>query len=297
PNPNMVIVDNNDGGPNYLETGVWSTSTLAGFANGHMPYVQGQDPFSFGTNRLVQCVVGAPTATATWIPTIPEAGFYTVYVSHAAFTNRSPQAHYRVTHAGGESDYYIDQRRHRFTWIFIGRYFFEAGRDPNQGKVVLSNSSSSSQHYVSADAVRFGGGRGIISRGTVGVSPYPNHDNEAVYNLQFMGAPTSVYQSTANPPNDESKGWSGRPQFGRWLEGQSIAYGSPYYPAVFLSNHTNATAAGTARGTISYLSTNTSAGSIHDRFRVAVHNKLVSNLENGYGGTYVENSNPLRSGA
>jgi hypothetical protein len=217
PNPNMVIVDNDDGAPDYIESGTWTTSSLAGFENGHIPYVQPENPFSFGSNRLAQCVVGEPTATATWIPTIPEAGFYNVYVSHAAFTNRSPQAHYRVTHAGGESDYYIDQRRHRFTWIFIGRYFFEAGRDPNQGKVVLSNSSSSSQHYVSADAVRFGGGRGIISRGTVGVSPYPNHDNEAVYNLQFMGAPTSVYQSTANPPNDESKGWSGRPQFGRWL--------------------------------------------------------------------------------
>jgi hypothetical protein len=295
PNPNMVIVDNDDGAPNYLETGSWSNSTVAGFANGRIPYVSGQNPFSFGTARLTGCVVGTPTATATWIPTIPAAGYYNVYVSHVAFTNRSPQAHYRITHAGGESDYFIDQRRHRNTWIFIGRYYFEAGRNPEGAKVVLSNSSTSATHFVSADAVRFGGGRGVISRGTVGASPYPNHDNEAVYHLQFSGAPTSVYQSTADPPNDESKGWSGRPQFARWLEGQSTAYGAPSQPAVFLSNHTNA-ASGTARGTISYLYDGLAAGSIHHRYRAAVHNQVVRNLQQGYGGTYVVNSNPLRSG-
>src|SRR5690606_10577850 len=76
PNPNMVIVDNDDGAPDYIESGTWTTSSLAGFENGHIPYVQPENPFSFGSNRLAQCVVGEPTATATWIPTIPEAGFY-----------------------------------------------------------------------------------------------------------------------------------------------------------------------------------------------------------------------------
>src|SRR5690606_14018582 len=156
-----------------------------------------------------------------------EAGYYNVYVSHGAFTNRSPAAHYRVTHAGGDTDYYIDQRRHRFTWIFIGRYYFEAGRDPNQAKVVLTNESTSSGHYISADAVRSGGGRGIAQRPSGTVSPYGNFDNEAIDNLQFMGAPASVFQVTTDPPNAESKGWSGRPLFGRWLEAQSVAYGSP----------------------------------------------------------------------
>lgn len=291
PNPNMVIVDNDDGGPDYLETGAWSTSTITGFADGHIPYIQGQNPFSFGTQRLVQCVVGAPTASATYIPTIPEAGYYNVYVSHAAFTNRSPAAHYRVTHAGGDTDYYIDQRRYRNTWLFLGRYYFEAGRSAAAAKVVLLNDSSSNTHFVSADAVRFGGGRGVISRGTVGPSPYANHDNEAIYNMQFYGAPTSVYQSGGD---DESTGWSGRPEFGEWLEQTSVAYGAPSVPAVFISNHTNA-ASGTARGPIGYLYTGYE-GTIHDTFRTTVWNRVNVNWGQGYGGAYIPNGNPYRSG-
>ncbi len=162
----------------------------------------------------------------------------------------------------------------------------------------MSNSSTSASHYVSADAVRFGGGRGIILRGSVGPSPYPNHDNESIYNIQFMGAPTSAYVPTGDQ-HDESKGWSGRPQLGRWLEARSIEFGSPYYPAVFLTSHTNATSAGTARGMISYLSSsiNNPETTIHHRFRAAVHNRALLNLQQGYGGNYATNSNPFRSGA
>src|SRR4030042_778917 len=98
----MVVVDNNDSSPGYVETGTWSNSSLAGYANGHIPYVTGQDPFSLGTNRLAACVVGNPTATATWIPNIPATGWYNVYVSHGAYSNRSPQANYRLSHSGGQ---------------------------------------------------------------------------------------------------------------------------------------------------------------------------------------------------
>lgn len=291
PNPNMVIVDNDGGSPDYVETGSWSTSSVTGFRNGEFPYVQGENPFSFGTQRIAQCAVGAPTATATYIPTIPAAGFYNVYVSYAAYDNRATAAHYRITHAGGDTDYYINQRRYRNTWIFIGRYFFEAGRDANAAKVVLLNDSSSNAHFIAADAVRFGGGTGIISRGTVGASPYPNRDNEAIYHMQFMGAPTSVYQSSGD---DEATGWSGRPEFGEWLEQTSVAYAAPSIPAVYLSNHTNA-ASGTARGPISILYTGYT-GTEHDRFRNAVHARVHTNWSQGYGGAYVANGNPLRTG-
>ena len=122
-----------------------------------MPYTNAQDPFSYGTNRLNTCVTGSPSASATWIPDIPASGWYNVYVSHAAYSNRSTQAHYRVYHAGGESDYYLDQRMRRMTWIFIGNYYFEGGVNASTGKVVLPNDSSSTSDYISADAVRFGG--------------------------------------------------------------------------------------------------------------------------------------------
>ncbi|MCC5877438.1 MAG: fibronectin type III domain-containing protein [Candidatus Sumerlaeia bacterium] len=299
PNPHMVIVDNDDGAPDYVETGEWQTSSLAGFANGHAPYTrtnttsQAENPFSFGTNRIVRCTVGAPTATATWIPTIPESGFYNVYVSHSAFTNRAPEAHYRIYHAGGYTDYFLDQRRYRFTWVFIGRYYFDEGRNPESGQVVLSNSSTSDDHFVSADAVRFGGGMGLIDRSGIGTSGFRRYDEEAVYHMQFSGAPTTVHQRNAT--NDESAGWSGRPRFADWLRSASTAYGAPAQQHVALANHTNATAAGTARGIISYLYSGYE-GTIHDRYRRAIHDQIVLNLQNGYGGDFVVNSNPLRSG-
>lgn len=300
-NFNMVIVDNDDGGPNYVETGSgWSTSSLAGFANGRAPYIDGQDPFSYGTNRLLQCTVGAPTASASWIPTIPQAGWYHVYVSHAAFTNRSPQAHYRVYHAGGETDFYLDQRMRRFTWIFIGSYYFEAGRNPESGKVMLFNDSSSSTHYLSADAVRFGGGIGLISRGNAGTSGRVRCDEDARYHLQFNGAPTSVYDPSTSTDNqmDERDGWTGRPRFGRWLKEQAQAYGASAQDSVFISSHTNA-GGGTGLGTFIYTG---QAGTWHDDFRNAVHDEVLNDLSRGYSanfrnhgtgkkeGTYGENS-------
>ncbi len=296
PNPNMVIVDNDDGAPDYVETGEWQDSSVSGFANGHMPYGRLENPFSFGTNRIIPCTTDEePTATATWIPTIPESGFYNVYVSHAAWTNRSPQAEYIIRHAGGETKYYIDQRRNRNTWIFIGRYFFEEGRDDVQASVTLTNRSTSSGHWVSADAVRFGGGMGVINAGGEGTSGRLRYDEEAVYHMAFSGAPTSVHRRFASN-NDMQNGWSGRPRFGAWLQDQSTEYGAPPMPATFLSHHTNATATGAARGTISYLHPN-HVNTIHDDFRRAVHPRVVNSLVQGYGAGFNQNSNPYRETA
>jgi N-acetylmuramoyl-L-alanine amidase len=294
-NFNMVIVDNDDGGPNYVETGSgWSTSSLAGFANGHTPYVDGQDPFSYGTNRLLTCTVGTPTASASWIPTIPETGWYNVYVSHAAYTNRSPQAHYRVYHAGGETDYYLDQRMRRFTWIFIGAYYFDEGRNPESGKVVLFNDSTSSTHYVSADAVRFGGGIGLVSRGNAGTSGRVRCDEDARYHLQFNGAPTSVYDPSTSTDNqmDERDGWSGRPRFGRWLKEQAQAYGASAQDSVFISSHTNA-GGGTGLGTFIYTG---ESGTWHDDFRNAVHDEVLNDLARGYRRAFINHGPGKKEG-
>jgi hypothetical protein len=292
-NTNMVVVDNDDGAPGYVESGAgWSNSSLAGYANGHIPYISGQDPFSFGTNRLVQCVVGSPSASATWIPTIPAAGWYNVYVSLAAYTNRSPQAHYRVYHAGGETDYYLDQRMRRFTWIYIGTYYFEAGFNASAGKVVLLNDSSSTAHYVSADAVRFGGGMGLVSRGTSGTSGKPRRDEDNRYHVQFCGAPSSVYDASGD---DESDGWSGRPKFGRWLKQQAEAYGAPAQDSVFLSSHTNA-----FDGAVHGLSTIVYTGyenTWHDRFRNYVHDEVLNDCHNGYSANFVNHGTGESYGA
>lgn len=287
-NTNMVIVDNDDGPPNYVEHGSgWTTSSLAGFANGRIPYVSGQNPFSYGTNRLMQCVVGAPTAWAEYIPTIPEAGWYMVQVSHAAFSNRSPQAHYRIYHAGGQTDYYLDQRMRRFTWIEIGTYYFEAGRNPDIGKVVLYNDSTSASHYISADAVRFGGGMGLISRGNSGVSGRPRRDEEARYHVQFSG-----FTNYDGSGNDESDGWPARPRFGRWLKEQAELYGAPAQDSVFISSHTNA-GGGSGLGTYVYTG---QEGTWHDTYRNFIHDEVLNDLNRGYTSSFTNHGIGKRFG-
>lgn len=303
PNTNMVIVDNddgNDGQKGYFESGTgWSTSSLKGFANGNIPYTSGQDPFSFGTTRLLTCVTGAPTASATWIPEMPKAGWYNVYVSHAAFTNRSPEAHYRVHHAGGTTDYFLDQRQRRFTWIFIGRYYFEAGINPDTAKVVLFNNSTSTSHYVSADAVRFGGGTGLIYRsldGTGSVSNKPRYDEDARYHVQFSGASTSIYDASSRAETDnqadEADGWYARPAFGRWLKQQAETYGAPAQDSVFVSSHTNA-GGGTGLGTFVYTG---QENTWHDRFRNFVHAEVLNDLSVGYSATFKNHGTGIKYG-
>lgn len=294
-NTNMVVVDNNDGNDGtkgYFETGSgWADSSLAGYANGRAPYTTGQDPFSFGTNRLIQCVVGAPTASASWVPQIPQAGWYNVYASHAAFSNRSSQAHYRIFHSGGTTDYYVDQRMRRFTWILLGSYYFESGVNSPTGKVVLYNDSLSASDFISADAVRFGGGMSLLSRGAVGVSGKPRYEEEARYHLQYSGAPTSVYDSSSS---DQSDGWSGRPKFGRWLRDISDDYGVAAQDSVFISSHTNAFD-GTVKGLGTFVYTG-SEGTWHDTFRNYVHDEVFNDCNKGYSTLFVNHGTGKKYG-
>lgn len=275
-NQEMVIVDNDDAS-GYTEYGSgWSTSSLAGFQNGRIPYLSGQNPFSYGTNRLATCVVGTPTSRAEWVPNLPKADWYMVYVSHAAFSNRSPQAHYKIVHAGGETHFYLDQRRRRFTWVPIGEYYFEAG---TAGKVILYNDSTSATHYISADAVRFGGGVGVVSRGNSGVSGKPRRDESSRYHMQFGG-----YTSYDGSGNDEADTWTHSPRFGWWLRDAAQAYGAASQDSVFISSHTNA-GGGSGLGTYVY---NGYSGTWHDRFRNFVHDEVRNDIRGAYDPSFID---------
>ena len=278
-NSNMVIADNNDPTTfsSYMETGTWSNTGLGGYEYGHAPFAKGDNPFSFGTSREATCVTGTPTASATWIPDIPENGWYNVYVSYGADTGRSPQAHYRIYHAGGMTDHYLDQRRWRFNWIFIGNYYFEEGLNPEMNKVVLLNDSSSAGHTVSADAVRFGGGMGITSRGTPGTSGEPRCDESECYNLQFCGAPWDVYASFTW---DGYNGSIGGVKYGKYLVEESVAHGAPSMDAVMMSSHTNAFNT-VARGLGTFVAVGFD-NTWHDRFRNYVFNEIVNDCQKTY---------------
>ena len=99
-----------------------------GFANGHIPYMsQERIPSVMEPTGLFNVLWASPPIGQSGHPVLPKADGIMCMFLIAAYSNRSPQAHYRIYHAGGETDYYLDQRMRRFTWIHIGTYFFEAG--------------------------------------------------------------------------------------------------------------------------------------------------------------------------
>ena len=72
-------------------------------------------------------------------------------------------APYQVIHQGMVTEFEVNQQMGGSTWVYLGTFHFGKGKS-NDNKVVLSNKSNS-EGVVTADAVRFGGGMGNITRG------------------------------------------------------------------------------------------------------------------------------------
>nr|BDT33736.1 N-acetylmuramoyl-L-alanine amidase [Myxococcus sp. MH1] len=246
-NSRMVIVD--DGGPGYSEegdTGLFRATEQKGWATPAFPMGNGVEPFTQGTTREL-LTTQTSTATATWAPVVPADGNYHVYVSYGAAPTRTENAHYVVRHAGGESHFRVNQRRHGGTWVLLGRFFFKANAGPERAAVVLMNDAEEGA-TVSVDAVRFGGGSGVIGDAQMAALSRPRYEEAARYHVQFSGAPATVYAPTgANAiANERNADVTARARFAAWLheEGED---------AVYVAWHTNASTTGNVVGTEAYV--------------------------------------------
>lgn len=245
----MVIVDNDDGQEptergQYREVGdpsLFSNSSLTGFRvfSGSIP--SGTNPFSSGTNRLMN-TDSAETARAVYTLNVPADGYYNVYISYSSYSQRAPDAHVIVQHPGGQAHFRVDQRHHGLTWVFLGRFWFKAGVSETEGSVVLANDSAyaGTDIQVSLDAVRIGGGMGFIDR-SGGVSGKPRYEEACRYHAQFAGAPDTVYDSSSSADNSDDV--SCRSRLAAWIHETGE-------DAVFVSWHSNA---GGGRGTSTYV--------------------------------------------
>ncbi|NWF88023.1 MAG: N-acetylmuramoyl-L-alanine amidase [Ignavibacteriaceae bacterium] len=228
---NEVVVDN-DSPTNpitksrfFIRDGerlVWQKTDEAGFGIGSPPYKENENPFEFGKSIFTYSnLVG--DAQCDWIPEIPETGEYAVYVSYRHSAENVNNASYTVFHAGGKTELKVNQQIGGGTWIYIGKYLFNKGYNPQNGKVVLSNKSDEMGMVVSADAVRFGGGMGIIERnGTT--SGRPKFAEGARYWLQYAGMPDTLIFSFNGNENDYNDDYQSRAEYGNYL------YGKPYGP-------------------------------------------------------------------
>lgn len=166
--PNEAIVDNDTPGRNgfYVENGMWNDCGV-GFGLDFSALNDTVQPFSLGSVRSVSV---NHDAEAIWMPEIPESGHYAVYVSYASIPSSVDDARYVVHHAGGESTFRVNQQIGGGTWVYLGTFYFEAGQSERSRVVLCSDSRHTgfapdgSPYAVTADAVRFGGGRSLIER-------------------------------------------------------------------------------------------------------------------------------------
>ena len=215
-----AIVDNDSPARfgEYLETGsTWQTGEAAGFAYGQPPYPVNFNPFMQGSYRA-GLADSIPSARIEWIPDIPASGFYDVSISYHGSNENIPDARYTVYHCGGRTDFIVNQQIGGGTWLCLGKFKFDRGIHPESGKVVLTNESSYSGKYVTADAVRFGGGMGAVLRGGR-TSGYPRFAEGARYYLQFAGMPDTLVYRLNKDTSDYKDDYQSRGEFVNYLRG------------------------------------------------------------------------------
>ncbi|MBO4984377.1 MAG: xanthan lyase [Bacteroides sp.] len=253
-----VIVDNDGslvGNSTYTEnnaTKKWATGNEAGFAHKRAQYVDGQNPFREGTFRQIETLKKGETSTAIWTPEIPKAGQYAVYVSYKSLPKSADDALYTVHHKGGKTQFKVNQQMGGGTWIYLGTFGFDAGKNES-GCVTLSNLSAKNGRIITADAVKIGGGMGNVARcvnvegptenlkssdaqaqvgngketpvlvpveETLGISGYPRFCEGARYWMLWAGVPDSVY-SDSKGKNDYTDDYKSRGIWVNWLAGGS----------------------------------------------------------------------------
>ncbi len=227
---NEVVLDNDDPGVTWAGTWFDSTSTYFFGTAGDVPY-------------RYAALDAAETATATYTPSILQAGLYPVYTWVRAGSDRGRQL-YRIRHTGGESLVRIPHHMAGNGWIWLGEYHFDAGSNAATGSVVVSNlRSDATGTYAFADAIRFGNGMGTVDRGS-GVSGYPREEESCRYWIQSnlgQGQSATLYDGGGN---DESDSWSAPPKMSAEMNREAAG---AMTDRIHVSFHTNA---GGGRGTV-----------------------------------------------
>lgn len=274
-NSALAVVDDADDGPDEgfaIEGAITVSEGPTGFGKVATPITDQTNPFAAGGSRTF-AANASETGATVWTFSVPETGTYNVYVGWVQDPSRASDAHYVVRHAGGETHFRVDQRRHGSTWVRLGRFYFEEGFSPERGAVLLQDDSADAGATLSADVARIGGGVGVIDRGG-GANGKPMYENCARYYAQMAGAPPSVFDYSSDDGSDDV---GTRSRFSAWEheDGED---------AVYIAWHTNAPDPG--RGTSSFAYGPDAYGDLSQFTGVpgslelmdAVHSELISDL-------------------
>ncbi len=254
-----VVVDNDRstaGSEMILPEGISTASISAGFLLKDSLFT-GDNPFKSGTSLVVRSS-GNQGNVIKYIPSFKTKGRYSVSVSYAGDSLASSAVKYTVLHAGGKSVFLVNQKVGSGTWIYLGTFNFNEGKNPDSGMVTVS-CNSDVPGLITADAVKFGGGMGNVARrpadetvsiiksvAEVNISGKPILKNDsqlinfklsgkpryleaARYYLQSAGFPDTLTYNLNKDKNDYNDDYQSR---GEWV---NYLMGNPNGPA----NHRN----------------------------------------------------------
>lgn len=155
----------------------------------------------------------------SYMADIPEEGEYAVYVAYGrdSESKNIPDAIYTVYHAGGKTSFRVNQTAGWGTWIYLGTFKFPKGFNREKAAVVLSNKSNFDGN-VTSDAVRFGGGMGVVKRNGK-TSGKPKFAEGARYYLQFLGVEDTLVYNMGKDVDDYVDDYRARAEYANWLNG------------------------------------------------------------------------------
>jgi hypothetical protein len=225
-NINEVIVDNDSPSDiknklyiEYGKKGAWKDCNEKGFAVGNPPYEENFNPFLSGTAKYA-ITNNTGDLKIKWKIKVPESGEYCLYISYIRNESGIKDAIYSIKHAGGITNYKVNQTIGGNTWLFVGKFLFNKDDD---NYVELTNKSSEVGKIITADAIRVGGGMGIVKRNG-STSGRPKFVEAAKYYLQYAGMPDTLIYNLNNNKNDYNDDYKSRTEYTNYL------VGSPYGP-------------------------------------------------------------------
>ena len=143
-----IIIESRPGGQNYTwysDSGMSDTSI-----NCLTPGTQGNIGMRYGSTY--RNINGLKTATVT--PALSFPGFYNVYVTWGAGSDRCDSITFHVNHGSITETFLIDQSSGANAWVQLGteEFYFKEG---NEGSVVMTNEDINVSGYMYIAAVKF----------------------------------------------------------------------------------------------------------------------------------------------
>ncbi len=235
---NEVVLDNDSPGVTF--TGAWSNSSSAKFYDEDYGATTDTIPYKYAGT-----VTGTATASVSYTPNIPQAGFYPVYTWVLWGSDRTEQT-YTINHTGGSTQVTVNHGLVGSGWVYLGTYHFNQGSSTTgEGSVVITNKAPVTGKVVIADAIRFGNGMGdyiFTGSGATTISGYPREDENSYHWLaRSVGQGTTVASviGTASSANVSAPS-----DYAEYM------YHGAFGGAVYIGFHSNAGGGRGARGLI-----------------------------------------------